>query len=270
MATVQQVSVIIPTYNRAATLPRAIKSALSQTLPVHEIIICDDGSTDNSQEIVSALNDPKIKWIDCGRNGMPSVPRNKGINAATGTWIAFLDSDDEWLPEKNETQVKAMEQSGIKASTTNCFRIAGGKKLGAFLTHTQKKITFADLLNENLNICSSVIISRKLLINTSLFPEAKEYKAYEDYALWLRIALKTAFCYLEKPLINYYDDPSSSIRSGTVNEQKMRLFIFEELQTWMKEKRIESNIDQLQVAIEKARKPQQISWISKLKNKLRG
>src|ERR1700739_3316319 len=101
-----KVSVIIPTYNRQNTLLRAVKSVLQQTYTVHEILICDDGSDDDSKKIITELKSEKIKWLDCGKNGMPSIPRNKGIQYSTGDWIAFLDSDDEWLPNKTETQLK--------------------------------------------------------------------------------------------------------------------------------------------------------------------
>ena len=79
-----KVSVIIPTYNRQKTLHRAISSVLNQTYPIHELIICDDGSTDDSKLLVEQFKDQRIKWLDCGRNGMPSIPRNKGIHLASG------------------------------------------------------------------------------------------------------------------------------------------------------------------------------------------
>ena len=90
------VSVIIPTWNRAHTLPRAIESVLSQSLPILEVLICDDGSTDGTAEAVMAMarQDPRIRWLPGERGGRPAIPRNRGIRESRGEWLAFLDSDD--------------------------------------------------------------------------------------------------------------------------------------------------------------------------------
>ncbi|NJN86713.1 MAG: glycosyltransferase family 2 protein [Leptolyngbyaceae cyanobacterium SL_7_1] len=94
------VSVIIPTYNRADLLSRAIDSVLNQTLTNLELIIVDDGSTDNTAEVVNSFNDSRIRYIPLGKNCGGGYARNHGIHLATGEFIAFLDSDDVWLPEK--------------------------------------------------------------------------------------------------------------------------------------------------------------------------
>src|SRR5262249_53829044 len=99
---------VIPTYNCARYLGDAIRSVLRQTLRLHAVIVIDDGSTDNTREVVGQFG-PKVTYI-CQRNRGPSGSRNTGIAAATGDWIAFLDHDDLWLPHKNETQVLAIEQ----------------------------------------------------------------------------------------------------------------------------------------------------------------
>lgn len=100
-----KISVIIPTWNRAETLGKAISSALNQTFPPFEIVVCGvDGSPD--QEIFNLINDPRMRWIEGGRDGLASIPRNRGIKASRGEWLAFLDSDDEWLPDKLEKQLE--------------------------------------------------------------------------------------------------------------------------------------------------------------------
>lgn len=233
-----KVSVIMPTYNRENTLLRAVNSVLQQTFPVHEILICDDGSTDNSRNIISSINDPKIKWIDCGRNGMPSIPRNKGIQAAGGEWIAFLDSDDEWLPKKIETQIKTLKAAAGLASSTEAYRIVNNANKGPIMTWKKNKITFSDLLAVNINICSSVLISKRLLEDVSMFPEEKEYKAIEDYALWLRIATRTSFCYVDEPLVNYYDDPTITVRTNYTNVWDLRKVVFSGLIQWIEKNRV--------------------------------
>src|SRR5690606_38869541 len=100
-----KISVIIPTWNRAETLGKAISSALNQTLSPYEVIVCGvDGSPD--QKVVNSIKDPRVRWIEGGKDGLASIPRNRGIKASKGEWLAFLDSDDEWLPEKLEKQFK--------------------------------------------------------------------------------------------------------------------------------------------------------------------
>lgn len=106
-----KVSVIIPTYNRADLLPRAINSVLSQTFTAYEIIIVDDCSSDNTQDVIASLSDPRIRQIRHDRNKGQSAAINTGIANARGEYIAFLDDDDEWLPDKLEGQVAVFQSS---------------------------------------------------------------------------------------------------------------------------------------------------------------
>src|SRR5512143_1318657 len=108
------VSVIIPTWNRGDTILGAIRSALEQSHPVREVLVCDDGSTDGSEAIVHALSDFRVKWLPGAHGGMPAVPRNRGVEASESEWIAFLDSDDRWSPEKLECQIAIAERGGFQ------------------------------------------------------------------------------------------------------------------------------------------------------------
>ena len=92
-----KVSVVIPTYNRASLLKRAIKSVLCQTYPDFEVIIVDDGSTDNTEEVIRSFDDKRVKYIKLKKNKGYPVALNKGVKTAKGEYIGFLDSDDEWL-----------------------------------------------------------------------------------------------------------------------------------------------------------------------------
>ena len=103
------VSVVIPTYNREATLPCAIESVLAQTFEDFELLVIDDDSTDDTADVVDRFDDARIRYLSHGRNEGGSAARNTGIERATGTYIAFLDSDDEWLPTKLERQVDRLE-----------------------------------------------------------------------------------------------------------------------------------------------------------------
>lgn len=209
-----KISVIIPNYNRSALLKRAIESVLSQTYPIHEILICDDGSEDNSKEVVKNFNSSKIIWIDCGKNGRPAIPRNIGIRESTGEFIAFLDNDDYWYPEKIEKQLRMIFNHHYPAVCSDALKFNEKNDfLGRMINFNKNEITFEDLTKENCIVCSSMIINREWLMNISLFPEEPELKAYEDFALWIRISHFGKIGFLNEPLVYYSDFPAASIRN---------------------------------------------------------
>lgn len=107
-----KISTVIPTHNRADTIMRAINSVLTQTYPVHELIIVDDCSTDNTKGILNSINDDRVRFIELETQSGGAHARNVGINAAQGDYIALLDSDDYWLPNKIKHQVEMIEKSG--------------------------------------------------------------------------------------------------------------------------------------------------------------
>ena len=126
MTTQIPVSVIIPTYNRAALLPSAVQSALGQTLPNVEVIVIDDGSTDNTREVITPYLD-QIRYLESGHGG-PAHARNIGMKAAKGKYIAFLDSDDRYVPEKLELQVAFLEkfpEVGLVSTEVSAFNDGG-------------------------------------------------------------------------------------------------------------------------------------------------
>ena len=209
-----KVSVIIPTWNRANTIERAIISALNQTIPDLEVLVCDDGSTDNTFEIVNSIKDPRVKWISGEHSGMPAVPRNRGIKQAKGEWIAFLDSDDEWLPEKLEKQLTIAKESCSMAVAANAYRLMPGKGISGVMVKWDKKtISFDDLVKENHVVCSSAFIHISFFKKNVGFPEDPHLKAIEDYALWVRVATECSFSFIHEPLLIYTDDPVGSVRN---------------------------------------------------------
>lgn len=208
-----RISVIIPTWNRMDTIGRAINSALSQTLSPFEVLVCDDGSTDNTKDVVESFRDSRVRWLPGPHCGQPAMPRNRGIKKSRGTWLAFLDSDDEWLPEKLEWQYRLAEASGCNAVCSNAFRFRprGGIQ-GEILDWESDRISFDDLLSLNLIVCSSALVKSDLIDAAEGFPEKPQLKALEDYALWLRIATQTHFAYVKESLVIYSDAPENSIR----------------------------------------------------------
>jgi len=106
------------------------------------------------------LNNPKIKWLNCGKNGRPAVPRNIGIKKAKSEWIAFLDSDDEWLPHKIQKQVEVIRRGSFDFICTNAFRINSNLNKGKYINLYKEVIGFRLLLMTNYIICSSVLIKK--------------------------------------------------------------------------------------------------------------
>jgi teichuronic acid biosynthesis glycosyltransferase TuaG len=208
-----RISVIIPTWNREKTIKKAINSALKQTFQVFEILVCDDGSTDNTEKIVKSINNPKIIWVPGERGGCPAIPRNRGLKLVKGDWIAFLDSDDEWLPEKIERQFQLIKKTGSKACSSNALRRIPRKGiLGNYLSLKKNKITFENLLKGNEIITSSLLTEASLIKIIGNFPEDKILKTLEDYSFWLRLTTQTDVAFIRDPLIIYNDDAKNTNR----------------------------------------------------------
>lgn len=228
------VSVIIPTWNRAASIEAAVRSVLSQTHPVLEVLVCDDGSSDDTKNIIASIGDGRVKFIEGPRAGRPAIPRNRGIKLAKGKWIALLDSDDAWLPEKIEKQLSAAEKNNCKAACTNAFRVLPGQgRVSAYLQLKAKIISFDRLIYTNFVICSSALVHRDILEKAGGFPEDEKLKAIEDYALWLRVVTLTDFAYVEEPLVDYLDDAANSIRAEQ-KEYVQREAVMEDFYQWSK------------------------------------
>lgn len=234
-----EISVIIPTWNRADTIERAVRSALAQDLPPLEVLVCDDGSTDDTEQIVAGIGDRRVKWLSGQRGGRPALPRNRGIRESNGEWLAFLDSDDEWLPNKLGMQLTLVQHLRCKAACSNATRYVPGKGFtGNYLLWEDEKITFDNLLRANPVICSSVLIHRSLFATAVGFPEDDHLKAVEDYALWLRIATQTDFAYHRGTLLVYRDDTVHSIRNEGTTPQQQRKAVFNDFLNWKKDQSV--------------------------------
>lgn len=212
-----KVSVIIPTYNCASLLPQAIESVIDQTFTNLEIIVIDDGSTDDTPSIIQDY-DGRIQFIQIEHTGLPSVVRNKGIQAARGKYIAFLDSDDRWLANKLEIQVPLLDddpQIGLVCGNALVLREGNLDPDRTYFPdppafpHTG----FAVLLENNFIITSTVLMRRALIEEVGNFSELPELRALEDYDLWLRLATRAKISYLSDPLAIYNDRGGESIRS---------------------------------------------------------
>jgi len=190
--------VVIPTFNRRGLLPRAIDSVLKQTRLPQEIIVVDDGSTDGSAEMVGKQF-PLVHLIVQENRGV-SAARNAGINFASGDWLAFLDSDDEWLPEKLERQMKMLaKHREMKICHSGELWLRNGRPLAQKKKHRKPS---GWVFQKCLELCaispSSALIHREIFDTVGLFDES--LPACEDYDLWLRISVRYPVYCVEEPL----------------------------------------------------------------------
>lgn len=228
-----KISVIITTWNRSKLLGNAIKSVLAQSLPPLEILVCDDGSTDNTYEVVSSFADPRLVWIPSYHSGCPAIPRNRGIARSKGDWISFLDDDDEWLPEKLAVQIALLKSLDCLAGCTHATGINGLAGVELYnLGWYEPLLTFRDLLHGNRVICSSALIHRSVLNKVGGFPEAVTLSSMEDYAFWLRVATVTDFAFVSEPLVTYTDSPQTSLRSACADACQQKRIVFGNFLAW--------------------------------------
>lgn len=233
MGCVTPVSVVIPTWNRSAVLAQAIHSVLSQTYPPLEVLVCDDGSTDDTEHVIASFKDPRVIWLPGEHSGRPAVPRNRGIRASKGEWIAFLDDDDTWLPEKLEKQLELSQRTGLHAVCSRAFSSEGYNSDNMYrLEWSGKSLSFQDLLQGNHVICSSVMIQKSVLSRVDAFPEAVELASIEDYALWLRVAVLTRFAFQDEALVIYADSPQTSIRSVNTDAWRQKQLVLGNFMAW--------------------------------------
>jgi glycosyltransferase involved in cell wall biosynthesis len=194
-----KVSVIIPTFNRAKTLKEAIDSVFSQRYDDFELIVVDDGSTDETRETIASYL-PRLKYLYQEQSGV-SAARNRGVMHARGDCFAFLDSDDLWLPDKLWLQMKFMEDH---PEALICYTEEIWIRRGVRVNPMKKHRKYSGMIFEHcLPLCivspSSVLIARSLIEEVGGFDE--EFEVCEDYDLWLRISARYPVYLIETPLI---------------------------------------------------------------------
>ena len=196
------VTVVIPTYNRRESLARALASVYAQTLPASQIIVVDDGSTDDTGQWLKGAY-PQVDYLWQPNRGVSSA-RNVGIREASQPWIALLDDDDEWLPGKLESQFQRLRESPeIKICHCEEIWIRNGRRVNAGKRHAKPE---GDIFVECLPLCamspSSILIHRDVWARVGLFDE--QLPACEDYDLWLRIAARYPVALVNEPQIKKY------------------------------------------------------------------
>ena len=168
----------------------AIDSALAQTVRDLEIIVVDNGSTDNTERAVLSISDCRVRYIRIEPTGGPAGPRNEGIQNANGEWVAFLDSDDQWFPSKLQEVLESINKTRSDLVTHYQELVdLSGLRVGVMGPRLEGEISYLNLLRtENTFATSSVVLRRSFLLENELeFNCTPQYRAVEDYDLWLRV-----------------------------------------------------------------------------------
>ncbi len=207
------VSVVIPTYNRAPLLRRALDSVFGQTFRDFEVLVVDDGSTDDTAATVAGCGDVRVRYLRQAQNAGVAAARNRGLREARAELVAFLDSDDEWLPDKLALQVAlfrdAPEDIGLVYTGVESVRDDGRRTI-------ERPRCRGDVFREMLaaNVVhgggSNVMIRRAVVATVGFFDE--QVAAIEDYHYWLRIARFFRIDFVDAPLIRYYDTTETAER----------------------------------------------------------
>lgn len=197
------VSVIIPTYNREQTLGRAIQSVLNQTFQDFEIIVVDDGSTDGTRAIVEGFCDARIRYLRHEQNRGAATARNTGIRAARGAYLAFLDSDDEWLPEKLSEQIALLKDPSADwgLSCSGFFLVVHGSEQEYI--HPRASSWFKRLhWTCDLSPGTTLVVRRECLAEVGPLDEA--FPRFEEWDWLLRLSKRYKLAVVKKPLARVY------------------------------------------------------------------
>lgn len=214
------ISVVIPTFNRPSFIERACNTVINQSYKNTEIIIVDDASTTSYVDTIEKLAFKNVVYIKHKKNGGGSAARNTGIEAAQGEYIAFLDDDDEWLPQKLEKQLQSLSEN---CQASHCgYAIKSSKQ-----TRIEKAnvITLDDLRQNNKLASTTGLLCAKSVLEETMF-DSSLHRA-QDWDIYIRIAMKTNFAYVTEPLYIYDDGDharmSNKFSTISIEDYKLRL-----------------------------------------------
>jgi glycosyltransferase involved in cell wall biosynthesis len=217
------ISIIIPSYNREKTIGRALESVLAQTYQDWEVIVMDDGSRDQTEAVIAGYSrDQRIRYFKQANAG-PVVARNNAVKYAQGELLAFLDSDDEWLPEKLEKQLAVLSQHNKPVLVIGNYIYVNEKneQLGEFYgvkTVPHSGFVLKYLLADNFVLTSSVLMPRALFLEQGGFDEKLNLIIGEDHEFWLRLAGNIEFYYVVEPVVLY------RVHSVQLTKQKIKIY----------------------------------------------
>lgn len=224
------ITIITPTYNRASFLKRAISSVLNQTFTNFEMIIVDDCSKDNTEQVVRSIDDNRIRYIKLESNKGPAEARNVGIKTARGSYITLLDSDDEYLPNKLELQIMRIQDTPEDVGVVYCgyFIVYEPDTIHGKVSPKFKGRIFDTLLKHNCMGSPTPLIKKECFVTCGLFDNS--LPSYDDWDMWIRISDKYKFEFVDEALAKVYThgDQTSTNIDTTI---RMRELLFEKYKT---------------------------------------
>ena len=271
MPSQDSISVVIPTYNRSHTLARALDSVIAQSVQPLEIIVIDDGSTDDTGTLVKSQY-PDVKLYRQSNHGV-SHARNRGIESANGEWIAFLDSDDAWYPGKLEAQLRELERNpSIRLCHTDEHWIRNGKRINQRFRHEKRG---GRIFQHCLPLCaispSASLIRRNVFTDMGNFDE--DLPACEDYDFWLRFTAREPVAFCDAPLVIKYGGHQDQLSRKFMAMDRFRLIaldkilLCEELNDEDQQAAIQTLGEKFQVYSAGAMKRGRTAEIAKLRNR---
>lgn len=204
-------SVVIPAYKCASYIGETLDSVLGQTYPELEIMVVNDCSPDNSEEVILEYcsRDARIKYLKNEANQGVAETRNRGIRAATGEWIALVDSDDCWESNKIEAQIQLLKEKSAVLCYTGCQFMNNQGQLLNRVFNVPETVDYPGLLYQNVIVCSSVLIRRELLLQHPMYGD----HMHEDYITWLHILKEHKAYGINAPLVRYRIADNSKTRN---------------------------------------------------------
>ncbi len=196
------ISIVMPAYNCEKYITESINSVINQSYKNWELLVLDDGSKDETLNIINEFGqkDSRIKVFPNGKNMGVSATRNRGIDLATGNWIAFLDSDDMWTTDKLENQLAIVEEKLAEFVFSGASYIDESGRPYKGIFEVPEMVTYKKLRNHNVISCSSVLVKKKYFENIKM----EKDEMHEDFAVWLRILKLGINAYgVNKPLLIY-------------------------------------------------------------------
>lgn len=265
------VAVVIPTYDRAELVVRALHSALCQTRPAAEVVVVDDGSSDDTAARVRDAF-PDVTLLRQEHSGV-SAARNRGIEATGSAWVAFLDSDDEWLPEKLQRQLAALEQSGRLICHTREILFRDGERVDAGETDSRPDgRIYSHCLSRSVMLPSAVVMHRTVLEDVGPFDET--LPVCEDYDLWLRACARYPVALVDEPLVAKHEGHADQLSQSFWGTDRFRIPVLErawrtfELSTDERIATLQALIEKLERIVEGARERQRADVLEDLEHRI--
>ncbi len=205
-----RVSVILPFYNRAATLERCVRSVLAQSFAAFEIVAVDDASTDESARVIKALGDPRIRVLRHEMNRGPGGARNTALRSASGDVFAFIDSDDEWLPTKLERQIARLESGACELCGCEYWTVENGAQTRV---HLPEPASWAEVLHTKCETGNGTTLALRRECAEAVGPFDERLRVYEDWDWMLRLVQRFRFSVIAEPLARVHVGGPRSARA---------------------------------------------------------